>query len=187
MLKKKIIHIKSFFLFLLVFCFSPSVIIAEFASWPDKGDSLYIQMDSIESCRIDSFLMELRIDSILAFAKTLLGVPYHYSGTTPAGFDCSGFTAYVFSHFGIQVPHGSSDLITYGIPVEKESLKPGDLVLFKSRNAASNRIRHVGIITENSVNGIFFIHASVYNGITIYPLDHPYYINRYIAGRRLIY
>lgn len=80
---------------------------------------------------------------ILAYASNYLGVPYVWGGTTPAGFDCSGFVQYVFAHFGINLPRVSEDQQNVGKYVSRSDLQPGDLVFF------GNPATHVGIYVGN--------------------------------------
>ncbi|WP_419821505.1 NlpC/P60 family protein [Anoxybacterium hadale] len=88
---------------------------------------------------------------IVAYAKSFLGTPYVHGGSSPKGFDCSGFTQYVYSHFGGSLPRTTTGQYGTGTYVEKSQLKPGDLVFFSS----SSRISHVGIY----VGGGSFIHS----------------------------
>ena len=88
---------------------------------------------------------------IVAYAKKFIGTPYRHGGASPDGFDCSGFTQYVFAHFGGNLPRTAAGQFNCGTFVEKSELEPGDLVFFKS----SSRISHVGIY----VGGGSFIHA----------------------------
>ncbi len=68
--------------------------------------------------------------AIIAYASTFLGTPYLWGGTTPSGFDCSGFTQYVYAHFGISIGRTTFDQINNGVEVSKDNLQPGDLVFF---------------------------------------------------------
>ena len=83
-----------------------------------------------------------RSGSISEYAKSFHGVPYVYGGSTPAGFDCSGFTSYVFRKFGISLPHSSAAQARYGRPVSRSEAKPGDLVVMPG---------HVGIYAGNGM------------------------------------
>jgi cell wall-associated NlpC family hydrolase len=78
-------------------------------------------------------------NSILAYASNFLGIPYVWGGTSPSGFDCSGFTQYVFAHFGINLPRVSEDQQNVGTFVSRANLQPGDLVFF------GTPAHHVGI------------------------------------------
>lgn len=80
---------------------------------------------------------------ILAYASNFLGVPYVWGGTTPSGFDCSGYVQYVFAHFGINLPRVSEDQQNVGKYVSRSDLQPGDLVFF------GNPAHHVGIYVGN--------------------------------------
>ena len=73
------------------------------------------------------------------YALKFLGTPYVWAGSSPSGFDCSGFTMYVYRHFGVSLPHSSSMQSGYGVAVARADLQPGDLVFFFSP------IHHVGI------------------------------------------
>lgn len=80
---------------------------------------------------------------IVDYARQFLGVPYVWGGTTPAGFDCSGFTAYVYAQFGVSLPRTSSAQATVGTRVSAAEARPGDLVAWPG---------HVGIYTGNGNN-----------------------------------
>lgn len=88
-------------------------------------------------------------EAIVAYASDFLGVPYVWGGNTPSGFDCSGFTKYVFAHFGISLDRRASEQALQGVPVSRNQLQPGDLVFF------GNPVYHVGIYVGNDC----FIHA----------------------------
>ena len=88
-------------------------------------------------------------DRLVVYAANFLGVKYVWGGNTPKGFDCSGFTKYVYAHFGIRLNRVSRDQARQGVRVSRGSLRPGDLVFFGSP------IHHVGIYVGNNS----FIHA----------------------------
>ncbi len=122
------------------------------------------------------------VAEILTYAKNLLGINYVYGGDSPRGFDCSGFTMYVFAKFGIRLPHQSNRQIEFGAEIPtRDQLNPGDLVFFKTMG--SRIVNHVGIYLGDNR----FIHASSgYGAVRISPLDSGYYDRCYVGGRRLI-
>ena len=119
---------------------------------------------------------------IVEYAKQYLGYKYVSGGASPStGFDCSGFTTYVYKHFGISLNRSSSAQINNGVAVEKSDLKLGDIVLFN--NDANTKIGHVGIYVGNGN----FIHASnPSDGVKITTLESGYYAKRYVGARRVI-
>lgn len=121
-------------------------------------------------------------DELIRFAKSLLGTPYVYGGMSPAGFDCSGFTSYVFGAFGIRLERVSSDQAKQGTEILKENLKPGDLVFFDT-NGGHSVINHTGIFIGDGK----FIHASsgTAHSVIISDLTTGYYSENYITARRV--
>lgn len=109
----------------------------------------------------------------------LMGVGYKYGGTTTSGFDCSGFTSYVFEQFGIELPRTSRDQATVGTKVAKSELQAGDLVFF---NTSGKGISHVGIYLGDGT----FAHASTSRGVIITELSDSYYAKRYVTARRIL-
>ena len=113
---------------------------------------------------------------VVGFARHLLGVRYSYGGSSPeSGFDCSGFTRFVFGHFGIDLPHYSGAQFGLGRGVARDALKPGDLVFFDG-------LGHVGIY----IGGGRFIHAP-HSGTRV-SIDSlaGWYGGRYDGARRLL-
>lgn len=129
---------------------------------------------------------DAEIRELLDYAATFKGTRYRSGSSSPKGFDCSGFTSYVFSKFGYSLTRSSRSQINDGEPVtEKKQLKPGDLVFFNGR-AVGKRIGHVGIVTEvDTAKGQFkFIHASNSRGVTVSNSDEAYYKRRYVGACR---
>ncbi|MTC59298.1 bifunctional murein DD-endopeptidase/murein LD-carboxypeptidase [Providencia rustigianii] len=107
------------------------------------------------------------------------GVSYRLGGTTKSGIDCSSFVQRTFfEQFGVQLPRTTSEQESSGKSVKRNSLKAGDLVLFKT----GRRMKHVGIyIGDNK-----FVHASTSNGVIVSEMSNDYWSKRYYASRRVI-
>lgn len=109
-----------------------------------------------------------------------LGIRYRFGGNSTSGFDCSGFVRFMFSkELDVDLPHSSSEMATLGKKVDREELRPGDLVFFRN---AKNRINHVGIFIGNNT----FVHASLSKGITRDTLSEDYYDKRYATAVRIV-
>lgn len=126
------------------------------------------------------------ISDMLSFASQYEGLRYRRGGKTPKGFDCSGFTSYVFSQFGLKLNASSAAQYTQGDKVENADLRPGDLVFFSGRSVSKHRVGHVGMVTDVNADGTFkFIHSSNSQGVTVSKSTEPYYSRRYIGARRV--
>ena len=110
-------------------------------------------------------------------ALSLQGVPYVYGGTSTKGFDCSGYTQYVFKGSGSSLPRTSYEQYKSGASVTRENLEMGDLVFFTTYSAGAS---HVGIY----IGGGSFIHASN-SGVRKTTLSDSYYADRYVGARRV--
>lgn len=119
---------------------------------------------------------------VVEYAKQYLGYKYVSGGASPvSGFDCSGFTQYIYKHFCISLNRSSTAQIENGVAVEKSDLQLGDLVIFN--NNANTAIGHVGIYIGDGN----FIHASnPSDGVKITTLTTGYYQKRYVGARRVI-
>lgn len=120
-------------------------------------------------------------------ARDYIGCRYGAGQMGPKRFDCSGFTSYIYLQFGITLGRSSRDQFLDGDAItDTRGLMPGDLVFF-SGTRASDRIGHVGIVTEaDPETGCFrFIHAAM-TGIQIDRSDADFYQKRYIGARRIV-
>lgn len=127
------------------------------------------------------------IADMLAFARKFSGTRYRRGGKTPKGFDCSGFTGYVFRQFGINLNADSRSQYLQGEAVSDDAMQPGDLVFFSGRTRSKSHVGHVGIVTSvDAEKGTFkFIHSSTSSGVIESRSTEPYYHNRYIGARRV--
>ena len=120
---------------------------------------------------------------IANYDLTFVGYPYVYGGSSPSGFDCSGFTSYVYAQFGISLNRSASNQLDNGTPVSMSELQPGDLVLFKKSGTGSKRASHVGIY----IGGNQFVHASTSTvGVIVSNMSDAYYTSGFVGGRRLV-
>ena len=117
-------------------------------------------------------------DKVLDIAAQYLGLPYVYGGSTPRGFDCSGFTMYCYKQLGISLNRTANDQQKNGTPVDRSQLMPGDLVFFGSGNYAT----HVGIYVGNDT----MIHSPrTGKSIEYTSISSSWYTSRYIGARRI--
>ena len=119
-------------------------------------------------------------DAIVAKAKQYLGVPYVWGGSSPSGFDCSGFTQYVMRTCGYTINRTATRQLENGTAVSRSNLKPGDLVFFERTYNVDAPVSHVGIYIGNNQ----FIHSGN-SGVAIDSLTAEYYASRYVCARRI--
>ncbi len=116
---------------------------------------------------------------LTATAMQYLGVPYVYGGSSPSGFDCSGFVSYVFAQAGIHLPRTADDQYLVGQPVSLGNLRTGDLVFFVDD---SGELSHVGMYLRDGE----FIHASTSTGIDFDSLNRDWRREHYLGARRIV-
>ena len=116
-----------------------------------------------------------RYGGVVGIAMQYLGVPYRWGGADPSGFDCSGFSMYVYAQVGVSLPHHAASQYGMGSPVAKSDLQAGDLVFF-------NGLGHMGIY----IGGGSFIH-SPHTGdvVKISSLGDSWYARTYVGARRI--
>lgn len=116
---------------------------------------------------------------LVSVVNAVKGTPYKMGGISTVGFDCSGFTKYVFKKFGVNISRSSAAQYKMGTAVSKSNLKEGDLVFF---NTFGKGVSHVGIYIGNGK----FAHASSSKGIAVDNLNSSYYKKRYVGAKRVL-
>lgn len=112
---------------------------------------------------------------IISTATSVVGSPYQWGGTTPRGFDCSGFINYAFNQNGQDIPRTVSGMWSAGTTVA--SPQAGDIVFFETRSGPS----HAGIYLGNNE----FVHAGSSTGVTVSSMSNPYWSSTYMGAKRL--
>ena len=117
---------------------------------------------------------------LVGTALDLRGIPYRNGGTDRSGFDCSGFTQYVFAQYGLSLPREVRDQFKAGKPVDWQALEPGDLIFFSTTEPGAS---HVGI----AVGGDAFVHAPSSSGVVrVERFSSSYWAPRFVGGRRVL-
>ncbi len=117
---------------------------------------------------------------LITFAKKLINIPYKFGGNSILGIDCSAYVKKVYGFLGIELPRTAREQFNTGEAIERDQLSIGDLVFFRTYASFPS---HVGIYLGNNL----FIHASSRGKkVTIDSLDTPYYLKRFIGGKRLL-
>jgi len=142
------------------------------------GQTLLVGEGATASAPVTPSRSGNRVDEILDYAREFTGVPYRSAGNTPSGFDCSGYTKYIFANFGVDLPRTAADQYYAGQPVSAAEAMPGDLVFFKS----GSYISHVGIY----LGGDQFISSTSSRGVIATSMYGYYWGERLFGFSRVI-
>ncbi len=118
-------------------------------------------------------------NTLIAEAHKVIGTPYRAGGTTPKGFDCSGFVSYTYKKVGVSLPHSSSAMYAKGKPVSLNQLAPGDLLFFKT--SKHKGVSHVAIYIGDGR----MIHATSSKGVQVNSIHQAYWKQRFVGAKRL--
>jgi len=128
-------------------------------------------------------ISEIDKQKLLEDAKYFKGGKYVWGGTTPEGFDCSGYVQYLYKKHNINLPRTAWQQSKQGQVVERDELQKGDLLFFLTDKKRGIPITHVGIYIGN---GKFIHAASKDKGIIISPLTHGSYAKTFVSARRVV-
>lgn len=141
---------------------------------PNSSESKYLSSRSTQAAASLRGAVQQR-------AVSLVGVPYVIGGTSPSGFDCSGFTQYIMQKIGLDLHRNALSQLQDGIIIPKSDLQCGDLVFFSNTTGYGHFASHIGIYLGNGK----LIHAGS-SGIAIVDLDSAYFTYHYLCARRVI-
>ena len=117
--------------------------------------------------------------ALVGTALSLRGAPYRNGGSDPSGFDCSGFTQYVFAQYGVSLPREVREQYRLGTTIDTRDLAPGDLVFFSTTDPG---VSHVAIVIGSDQ----FVHAPSSSGVVrVERLSSSYWGPRFIGARRI--
>ena len=115
---------------------------------------------------------DYRLEKVLSTAKSFLGSPYKYGGTTENGFDCSGLVYCSFQSVGLSLPRSSRSQANAGVEVDRKNIKSGDIIFFAQ---PGGEISHSGIVEKVFKDNILFIHSSSSKGVIISSINEAYW------------
>ena len=129
---------------------------------------------------------EDKVDKVITTARSFIGTPYKYGGTTRSGMDCSGLLINSFRVIDVPLPRSSEGQSKIGKEVKLKEVRPGDLVFFAT-GKKKKKVTHVGLVTDvKSKDNVKFIHASSSLGVVETNIYAEYYQKRFRGARRVI-
>lgn len=140
---------------------------------------------SLVSCATSRKARRHKTEIVIQRARTYIGTPYKYGGTTTLGMDCSGLLKRSFEAIDMYIPRTAKQQSKMGKRVSMSALQPGDLVFF-SYKKGKRKITHAGLVTTRNRDGsIIFIHASSSRGVIEANLMSRYYQGIFVKARRI--
>lgn len=140
-----------------------------------SGSSTTTSSNNTSSTNVSSASTSSSASGIISTGRSVIGAPYQWGGTSPRGFDCSGFIQYTFSQNGQSLPRTVAQMWNHGSRVSSPSV--GDLVFFETRSGPS----HAGIYIGNNQ----FIHSGASTGVAITSMSSSYWSSRYLGARSM--
>ena len=128
----------------------------------------------------EAFITVEEGEEIVASAKEFIGIPYVFGGTSPSGFDCSGFLQYVFRQNGYEIPRLADEQYMLGTAAKTSQLNVGDLVFFSTYMEGAS---HCGFYVGDGN----FLHTSSSKGVRIDSLSNVYWKPKFLGGRKITY
>ena len=133
-------------------------------------------------------LQPYSLESIITYARTMLGTPYRYGGMTLRGIDCSGLMNVVFEAHGLDLARSAYAIDQQCERIELGQLQAGDFLFFKGRNTRSSRIGHIALVTgvDSLTGNITMIHATNRGVVEDVYQEESYYLKRYLHAGRMV-
>ena len=129
---------------------------------------------------------QAKTTTVISTAKTYMGTPYQYGGTSGKGIDCSGLMLRCFEKADYKLPRTALEQSKFGKKVSKKKIKPGDIVFFKFKAKGKKSWYHSGLVTSVINDKPKFIHASSSKGVVESDLTKDYYWKSVKGFRRVI-
>lgn len=145
---------------------------------------LFRPATSVTTVDVESDIENAPSADLIDIARSLEGIPYKYGGTTQRGFDCSGFTSYVYQKNNATIPRTSGEQERYAQSVRIKDLKTGDLVFFRPNKVG--KVFHVALVVDNHRDGVIVIHSTSSRGVVEENITKSsYWSKKYWTGGRV--
>ncbi|MDP4797387.1 MAG: C40 family peptidase [Crocinitomicaceae bacterium] len=141
---------------------------------PEITEPMIVNVDEVE----ENAGSTISRNKIVENAQKYLGTPYVWAGSSPSGFDCSGFTSYVMKDFGKELSRRSEDQYNDGKKVKEKNVQKGDLIFFSNGSGIS----HVGIVVSEKGQPLVMIHASSSKGVIVTDIESSEYWMKRLHG-----